>query len=282
MRVLRILAVSALLVPLAGCLDSDDAGTQEVVAAEPATIQLWDLALPEYVVAANQAIAIPGNETIALRVHSASDFRFNGYFEGPVALIPWNAWGADECAWLAATVRGFEGAMADSTTTAHPAGDYLMLSFGGDGNGFGYFTGYSRNKDETYVEWLIVDGAAEFGLVDVVGSTEGLDAAWNATLTASTGGSSLVMARYSDNSDLLEPAFYSKAGQAEVTLQVGSCEPVVETGMYALPTVDEELLVAHLGGPVNATLEYKRPYDAGDHRFSLVTLDFPPLPVSGV
>ncbi len=272
----RILALSACLVTLAGCID-DDSVPQAVPSPEPEVVHLWDLPLPDYVVDANQIIGIPANATMAVIIRSDSDFYFFGDFSGPIALIPWQAWQAQACTELFGTIRSIDGAKGDSSSTDHPAGDYVLISFAATSNGLAYFSGYPTNKEETYVEWLAVDGAAHLDVVQEMGQTDGLSAVWNATLQGNTTSPSVVLARYSDESGLLDSGYYTKAGEPEVTLTVNDCEPVTQTDLPALPSLDHELMLPHAGGAMEARVEYERLFDEGEHRFSLVTIEFPPL-----
>ncbi len=244
-------------------------------APRPPPMYLWDIPeLPTMIIDDTRYLYSDGPETLAMHVVVMDDFVFSPGSDAPYALIPVGDWDEASCTDSKAVVAGFDGSTVGATNYA--AGEYILLSFGGQGTFL--FGGWQDSSSPDSI-WLVADALVEFNQAWVQGRTGGLEAQWSANDTLLAGPVSIATAVYDSIDDITEADFAAKAGAATITIDVnqGCAGNTWESQPNALPTTPKGVVFAWQGGAINATVDYSRDFDQGDHQLTIAAVTFTPI-----
>ncbi len=245
-------------------------------APRPPPMYVWDIPeLPTMIIDDTRYLYSDGPETLAMHVVVTEDFTFSPSSEAPYALIPVGDWDEASCSNSLSIVQGFPGAKTGATNLK--AGEFILLSFGGEGT-FLFTIGMDNSNPDSI--WIVgIDDLVQFTTTDVQGRTDGLDAAWSDALSSNVEPVSLATVVYKAIDAPTEPDYAAKAGAPSITLDVnaGCAGGTWDSQPTPFPTLPEGVTFAWQGGPINATVDYSRDFDQGDHQLTIAAVTFTPI-----
>lgn len=258
--------------PLENATDNDSVENET---APPPPLYLWDIPeLPSMTIDDSRFLYSEGPEILAMHVVVTDDFSFSASSDAAYALVPVGEWNEPSCTDASSVVAGFEGSTPGNGN--FPAGEFILISFGGAGTF--YFSGWGESSTPDSI-WLISNALVAFSEASVQGRTEGMDAAWTSENTLAVGQTSIVTAVYDSIDPITDPEFATKAGASRVAIDVdsGCVGDTWESQPNALPTLPQGVVFSWQGGPINATVDYSRDFDQGDHQFTIAAVTFTPV-----